>query len=809
MILPLKVAGYYTYVVPDELRSEVAFGKRVVVQFGLRRFYTAIVAKTHHNAPELVKPKPVLSVADEAPVVTEQQLQLWQWMANYYLCTIGEVMNAALPAALKLDSTTQVELNPDWEEDDTPLSDQEFLITETLRHEGLMSLDDLGKTLEFKRIHYLIQSLVQKNAVLVRETLMERYKPRKASFIGLAPAMENDELLNEVAAGLKRSPKQLELLMLFLHLRDEYPKVPKSLLLENNANASAHLRKLIDKGILVEHKEQVDRLGHQWEQDLKELALDEKQQIALQQVKQQFNQHQVVLLHGVTASGKTHLYMQLLKEVVENGQQALYLLPEIALTAQLVQRLREYFGNAVGIYHSRFNDQERVEIWNKVLTGEYKLVIGARSALFLPFVDLGLVIVDEEHDGSYKQYDPAPRYNARDTAIFLAGINNAKVLLGTATPSMESYFNATTGKYGLVTLTERYGGINLPEIQVVNTREETKKRLMRSHFSSVLLNAIEKALADNEQVILFQNKRGFSPYLVCTNCNWIPRCKNCDVSLTYHKYFDSLRCHYCGYSREVPKTCEQCGQTELRVHGFGTEKIEEEMQVFFPKARIARLDLDTTRGKEAHSLMIDRFSNREVDILVGTQMVTKGLDFGHVSLVGILSADQLLSYPDFRAHERAFQLMEQVSGRAGRRQKIGKVAIQTGDPENTVIVDVLNHNYKAFYENELIARRQYHYPPITRLIQITLRHKDRALVAEAARYMAQELRKGLKGGILMGPTTPIISRVRNLYLQDLLLKLKKEGNEITYHKQLLLHAIEVLKKHDGYKSVDVLLDVDP
>ena len=808
VILPLKLQGNFTYAIPEHLVGEVVFGKRVVVQFGARRFYAAIVAEVHSRVPELHKPKTILSVVDGRPVVTTQQIALWKWMAHYYLCTIGEVMNAALPAALKLDSTTQVELNPEWNDEDAPLSNMEFAITETLRHEGILSLDDLAKTVELKRIHPLIHSLMQKGAVLVKEELQEKFKPRTTTYVRLAEALEDEDKLQLAAEGLKRSPKQLELLMKYLHLRDDMPKVPRSEILAGNATAGAQLKKLLEKNILEEYKEETGRLGKSNGGQIKDVVLGEQQQAALQQLKEQFAQYNTTLLHGVTSSGKTHLYIHLIKEVIAEGKQALFLLPEIALSAQVIDRLREYFGNEVGVYHSKFNDQERVEIWNKTLTGEYKVILGARSSLLLPFKDLGLIIVDEEHDGSYKQYDPAPRYHARDTAIYLAGMAGIKTLLGTATPSLESYHNATTGKYGLVTMSERYGGIQMPDIKLVNTRDEIKRKLMSSHFTSVLISEMEKALANNEQVILFQNKRGYSPYLVCTSCNWIPRCRNCDVSLTYHKFFDSLRCHYCGYGRELPHNCEECGQATMRIHGFGTEKIEEEIQVFFPKANIARLDLDTTRGKEGHKLVIDRFSNREIDVLVGTQMVTKGLDFGHVSLVGILSADQLLSYPDFRSHERAYQLMEQVAGRAGRRQKAGKVIVQTGDPEHPVVQFVLNHDFNGFYRHEMAGRKAFNYPPFTRLVQLTLKHKDRGTVLEAAQYLSHELKKDLRG-ILMGPTTPLIARVRNLYMQEILLKLKKDNKELQFNKDLIQFAINILKKNASFKSVEVLVDVDP
>ncbi|MDX2002958.1 MAG: primosomal protein N' [Chitinophagales bacterium] len=808
VILPLKLREVYTYWVPDELAADIVIGKRVVVQFGPRRFYTAIVRSILSEISDLIKPKPILSIVDTQPVVNETQLRFWEWMAHYYLCTKGEVMQAALPAALKLNSTTIVAIDPTWEGDDAELNTLEFTVAEILRNEGPKSLDDLESLLKVKRIHQLVHGLMHKQAVIVEETLQERYRPRWMAMISLHEDMQTEALLNATAENLQRSPKQLELLMRFLHLSDEMgPSIPRQTLL--NGSSTALLKKLIEKGILVETRQQIDRVSGQQNGSLDNIhPLNERQAQALQQIQQEFERHAVVLLHGVTSSGKTHLYVQLIQDAIAQGKQVLYLLPEIALTSQITQKLAVVFGDQLGIYHSKFNDQEKVEIWTKVLNGDYRVILGARSALLLPFQDLGLVIVDEEHDGSYKQHDPAPRYQARDSAIYLASLYGAKTLLGSATPSLESYYNAESGKYGMVRLSERYGGIALPVVQVINMAEETKRKRMHGHFSATLLEAVEAVLQQKEQVILFHNKRGYAPYLICADCAWIPKCRNCDVSLTYHKQIDILRCHYCGFQRTVPNSCEQCEHTHLKIQGYGTEMVEEELKLLLPEARIARFDLDSTKGKKGHETIIEQFQSQQIDILVGTQMITKGLDFGNVSLVGILSADQLLAFPDFRSHERAHQLMEQVSGRAGRRQKKGLVLIQATDPDHHIIQQVVQHQWKEYYAQELKERQKFFYPPYARLIQLTVKHRDRAIAKRAAEYLANAIREKASCRV-MGPVVPVIGRIRNQYLQDILLKLKKEAQDLSFHKQLLLKSIDLLKHHAEFSTVQVVVDVDP
>ncbi len=806
VILPLPVAGTFTYEVPEEHRAHIGIGKRVVVQFGARRIYTALVDRLHNNKPELHKAKPVLEVLDDEPVVHPHNIEFWKWIASYYLCTLGEVMNAAMPQGLKLDSETNIALHPEWDEDESRFDHAQFMVMEALRIKKTLSVQQIEKLTRRKTVHALIKSLIEKNAVYAFEKLVEKYKPKTETYLELAPEYTDEELLSKALDELKKAKRQEEALMAFLQAGAA--EIKKAELVESSGISTAAVKQLVQKGILQEQKKEVDRLW--WDTEVaekKEFTLSAAQQKTLDEIQQWFERKEVVLFHGVTSSGKTQLYMELIKEAVAHGKQALYLLPEIALTTQLIRRLRAVFGDAVGIYHSKFSANERVEIWNKLLRKEYKAVIGARSALFLPFSDLGLVIVDEEHDSSFKQFDPAPRYQARDAAIYLAHETKAKVLLGTGTPSIESYDNARQGKYGFVRLTERFGGVQLPDIAIVDLRDEMKRRRMHSNFSTTLIDAIKTTLGKKEQVILFQNRRGFAPYLACYNCGWIPKCINCDVSLSYHKHLNTLRCHYCGYSTEVVSKCAECESTDIRIRGFGTEKIEEEIKIFFPDAGVVRLDLDAARSREAHEQIIHDFEKRKFDILVGTQMVTKGLDFDAVSLIGVLSADQLLGFPDFRANERGFQLMQQVSGRAGRKGHESKVFIQAFDGEHPVLKFVLQHDFENFFYHEMGFRKEFSYPPYTRLIHVVLKHKERKIVLSAARHFIQLLAESFQGTIL-GPVTPPIGMVKNLYLQDVLLKMPK-AISLSANKNLLLQSLERLRQNVEYKSVRVELDVDP
>lgn len=814
VILPLAIPKLYTYRVPLELNEQLKEGQRVVVQFGRSKLYAALVRRIHETAPAHYTAKYIESVLDPTPIVNQTQFALWEWISSYYLCTIGEVMIAALPSGLKLTSETRLVLNPAFDRDYSILDDKEFLIAEALEVRQVLSVKEVGDILDRKTVYPIIKSLIEKGAVLVEEELKERYKPRVVSYVRLNEEMEKEDKLKAVFDELERAPKQLELLMSFIQmsrvLSDNPMEVKKVLLQKSVGATSAMVSQLVKKEVFVIYDKTEGRLDLHETDVSSSKKLHAKQQTAYEEIKKCFKTKQVVLLHGVTSSGKTEIYVKLIEEVLEEGKQVLYLLPEIALTTQIISRLQKYFGNSIGVYHSRFNQHERVEIWNNVMNpqeDQYKIILGARSALFLPFSNLGLVIVDEEHENTFKQHEPAPRYHARDTAILLSQLQGAKTLLGSATPSIETYWNAKEGKYGLVELNERYGGVQLPEILIADIKEATRKKLMKSHFSPLLMEQMEKALAHKEQVILFQNRRGFSPFLQCGTCGWTPVCVRCDVSLTYHKYSNRLRCHYCGYNEKSPASCNACGDTNVRMIGFGTEKIEEELAIFFPKARIARMDWDTTRSKNAYQRIINDFEDREIDILVGTQMVTKGLDFDNVALVGILNAGNMLNFPDFRAFERSYQLMAQVAGRAGRKKKRGKVVIQAFDPEHRIIRDVIANDFISMYETEMKERKQFHYPPFHRLIKLTLKHKDFDLLNAAAGYFGTELKK-VFGRRMLGPEFPPIARIRDLYLKNILLKIEREAS-VSKSKKLLEEVIISFKNHKDYKKVRIIADVDP
>jgi primosomal protein N' (replication factor Y) len=843
VILPLAVPNLYTYRVPYDLNDQVAIGKRVVIQFGKGKLYTALVRTIHEIPPKQYTAKYIDSVLDELPIVNTHQFELWDWISNYYMCTVGEVMVAALPGALRLASETKIVINPAFDQtQSTTLSDKEFLILEALEVRNILTLNDVSQIIEQQTVYPIIKSLIEKGAVLIQEELKERFKPKIETFVRITDFADDEENLKGVFSALeKKAAKQLDVLMAYITLSRRYSterqEVKKSAIIQMVAGAEAALASLVKKNIFETYEREVGRFANR-DQENKIVALNELQQQVFHSIQQQYAwekttiktepagfdflddaklaiEKDVVLLHGVTSSGKTEIYVKLIEQVLLQGKQVLYLLPEIALTTQIINRLRKYFGNVVGVYHSKFNEHERVEIWNNVLktdehttaTPQFKLIIGARSAMFLPFSNLGLVIVDEEHDTSYKQYDPAPRYNARDGAIYLAYLHKAKTLLGSATPSLESYFNAQEGKYGFAEITERFGGVQMPEILIADVKEATKKKLMKSHFSPLLLDTITLALEKKEQVILFQNRRGFAPQLECNTCAWVPHCINCDVSLTYHKASNQLRCHYCGYAVKPPATCAACGDTDLKMKGFGTEKIEEELAIFYPKAKLMRMDLDTTRSKFAHQHIIQDFEDRNIDILVGTQMVTKGLDFDNVSLVGILNADSMLNFPDFRSFERSFHLMAQVSGRAGRKDKRGTVIIQTQNPEHSIIQEVIANDYLSMYTGQLQDRKNFNYPPYYRLIELTVIHKDVNMVNAAAKDLANALKKQFAKRVL-GPEFPLVSRVRNLYHKNILLKMERDASVVKV-KKIITELLVQFKSGSDYKTVKVQIDVDP
>ena len=817
ILLPLKLEGTFTYRIPYEWNEAVCAGQRVAVQFGKNKLYSGLVRRVHQQPPlHTMVVKYVLSILDNQPIVNEKQFLLWEWIAKYYMCSVGEVMNAALPSALKLASETKIVLNPNFDGNYQALNEKEYLIAEALEIQHVLTLSDASKIVEQAKILPLIKTLIEKGVVIPEEELEERFKPKKEWFISLSEDFQNENALQQLFNALeKRANKQLEVLMAYIALNNndlhQHQWLPQKAVMDFSHSPASALKSLLNKGVFVVEERIVSRLPDVKEQmSTDSIILSEEQQRCRAEIETAFLQKNVVLLHGVTASGKTELYIKLIDDVLKQGKQVLYLLPEIALSGQIIHRLRKYFGKQVGIYHSKFNENERVEIWERttgIHSQRYNIILGARSALFLPYQNLGLVIVDEEHDTSYKQFDPAPRYLARDTAIMLAKIHTAKTLLGSGTPSVESWFNAQNGKFGFVQLLTRYSGQELPETKIVDLRQETRQRSMLSHFSSLLIEQIKEALDNKEQVILFHNRRGFAPRLLCQTCGWIPECKNCDVSLVYHKQQNSLRCHYCGYNTAVPTACPSCGSTAIKMESFGTEKVEDELKLILPQAVIERMDLDTTRGKNAHHSIIARFEERKIDILIGTQMVTKGLDFSNVRLVGILNADQLLSYPDFRSFERGFQTIVQVSGRAGRAQKRGLIVIQTYSPKHPIIQLAIHHHFETLYATQLQERKNYLYPPYVRLIRITLKHKEINTLNAVAKFFADKLRAKLKNRIL-GPEFPLVGRIKSLYLKDILIKMEPEIS-IEYVKNHITQTHLSMLENAEWKSVRLHTDVDP
>lgn len=808
VILPLSLAKLYTYRVPFEMTQRVQVGSRVIVQFGKNKIYAALVRTITDTAPEKYEAKYILDIVDDEPIVHDKQFELWDWIASYYMCQLGEVMQAALPAALKMASETKIIAADSSELDRSTLSDKAFLVLDALDVAGELRISDIVKILGQKTVFPLIRSLFERGFILISEEIKERYKPKVKTFLTLASSFSDSEGLRLLLENLQRSPKQQDAVLAYLELRKHKSDVSRQDIMERAGVSAGVVTSLISKEVFEVQERVVSRLGGEDVILDKNFVLNNNQQRALDQIQQQFEQHEVVLLHGVTASGKTQLYIRLIEAALAKGETVLYLLPEIALTAQITQRLKLHFGNQLAVYHSKFNDNERAEIWHKVLKGEFKIVIGARSSIFLPFRDLGLIIVDEEHENSYKQFDPAPRYHARDTAIYLAFLQQAKVLLGSATPSIESYYNAKSGKYGLVELSQRFGDAQLPEIEVVNIATAGRQDEMQSYFSHVLLEQIEKAVERKEQVILFQNRRGHTTFLQCRTCGFVAKCVNCDVSMTYHKSSDMLHCHYCGHNENPINVCPACGMPHLESKGYGTERIEEELEILMPNIKVGRLDLDSTRGKHGFDKIIAAFDDHEFDVLIGTQMVAKGLDFGRVSLIGIINADGIINFPDFRAYERAFSLFEQVSGRAGRRDQKGKVIIQTYSPQHPVIEQVLQHDYLGMFMREVTERKNFDYPPFIRLIKLDIKHGDQ----QQAHYSAQQLAKALRthlGTRVLGPEPPLVARVRNKYIQTITLKIERTGISIAKVKDLIretLIGFELDKKNAG---VQVQIDVDP
>ena len=816
VILPLPLPRYFTYSLSEEWADEVQMGCRVVVPFGRKKYYTAIVRNVHYCEPADYEVKEVSTLLDAHPILLPEQFKFWEWLADYYLCTQGDVYKAALPSGLKLESETMVEYNPDFESE-VRLPEREQKILDLLSAEPEQCVTKLEKDSGLKNILSVIKSLLDKEAIFVKEELRRTYKPKTETRVRLANEVRNEKRLQELFDELARAPKQLDLLMKYIELSGilggdglkSFPKeVNKKELLLRASASPAVFNGLVDKHIFEVYQQEVGRLNSVLREILPINPLNDHQKMAHDEIVRSFQSKNVCLLHGVTASGKTEIYIHLIEETIRQGKQVLYLLPEIALTTQITERLQRVFGDRLGIYHSKFPDAERVEIWQKQLTEKgYDIILGVRSSVFLPFRNLGLVIVDEEHENTYKQQDPAPRYHARNAAIILAAMYGAKTLLGTATPSIETWHNASSGKYGLVELKERYKEIQLPEIIPVDIHELHRKKRMNGPFSPLLLQYIHEALDQKQQVILFQNRRGFAPMIECNTCGWVPKCKNCDVSLTFHKGLNQLTCHYCGYTYQLPHKCPACEGTDLRNRGFGTEKIEDDIKILFPEAAVARMDLDSTRTRSAYERIIADFEQGKTDILIGTQMVSKGLDFDHVSVVGILNADTMLNYPDFRSYERAFQLMAQVAGRAGRKNKRGRVILQTKSIDHPIIAQVIHNDFDQMVAGQLAERQMFHYPPYYRLVYVYLKNRNEQLLDLMAQTMSGKLR-AVFGNRVLGPDKPPVARIQTLFIRKIIVKIEYNA-PMARARELLVQVQKEMVAEDRFKSLIVYYDVDP
>ncbi len=807
VVLPLALPKTMSYRVGEDFRSQLEFGKRVEVPLK-NKLYSGIVVGPVYSKEIDYPIKPIVSILDEQPIVTKKQYDLWKWIASYYCCTLGEIMSVALPGNLKLYSETKITGVEDYEDHIADLTDDEYMIMEAVSIQGELSIFNVQEILNKKSVYPAIHTLIDKRLLFVKEELVEKFKPKKHAFIRFPTQYaEQEAWLTEVFDKVDKSDHQRRALLAFIQHKNKNNEALKSLVVKTAAVTGSVIKAMVKKGIFEEEKKIVSRLEAE-EMDLEMLSpLSVLQQTKLTELKQAYENHDTVLLHGITGSGKTRLYIEFIEEILENGRQVLYLLPEIALTTQIVERLRKVFGDKILVYHSKLNAHERVELYKAAKTGG-KLILGARSSIFMPFSALDFIIVDEEHDASYKQQDPAPRYNARDTAIVLANIFQAKVLLGSATPSLESWINAKEGKYGFVSILQRYGETLLPEIQLVNLKDAYKKNKMRSYFSKDLLTAMSDEIVMGRQIILFQNRRGFAPVLQCDVCAWKAECRNCDTTLTIHKYFDEVRCHYCGFRQNLPPSCPSCGNEHLREAGFGTEKLEVELKKLMPEARIGRMDYDTAKTKNQYEKIIYEFSSHQLDILIGTQMVTKGLDFEKVSLVGILNADKLLAFPDFRATERAFQLMTQVSGRAGRRHKRGKVIVQTFSPAHPIFTDVINTDYEGFYKREYEERNKTVFPPIIRAIEITIKHKKQHIAQEAGMLYRELLYKEI-GQRVSALFTPSIPRLRTYYMQKVFIKMERDAKVNAAVKKWVQYFRLKIQNSKGFKSVRINIDVDP
>jgi len=809
VILPLSLERNFTYAITKAEADFIKVGVRVAVPFGKSKVYTGLVFSIHDKAPTAYDAKSIHSILDESAVVNPFQFKLWEWMSSYYLCSMGEIMRAALPNAFLLESETIISLHPTSGFDVTMFKDDEYLVYEALQHQSSLKVEEINAIIDRKNSFPVLKRLLDQNVIALEQELSEKYKPKLIRCVRLHPDYQHENGLQDLIETLKNASKQREIVLSYFNLANSTKQIKVADLKLKSKATSTQIKTLIDKQIFEEFYYQTDRIQFQDSEDDASKELNVHQITALDAIDQAFETYTTVLLHGVTSSGKTELYVKKIEAILEQGKQALYLVPEIALTSQLVQRLEKYFGNQIAVYHSRYSKNERLEVWNHVLNNSEnaRVIIGARSSIFLPFSNLGLVIIDEEHEQSYKQFDPSPRYHARDTAIVLAALYQAKTLLGSATPSIESFYNATKeNKFGYVALTKRFNNVLMPEIELVDLTDKYKRKRMTGHFSDRLITEIKAALDMDSQVILFQNRRGYSPVVSCNTCGHTPECPNCDVSLTFHQYKNQLRCHYCSHSIAMQQFCGACGGVDIDSKGFGTEQIQQEVGLLFPEAKVARMDLDTTRGKYSYDRIISSFENKEVDILVGTQMVTKGLDFRHVKLVGVLNADQLINFPDFRAHERSFQLLQQVAGRAGRTDTRGKVVIQSYNPHHTILQQVSINDYQSMFVEQLEDRRIYKYPPYCRLIKLTLKHKDYNKVNDGAEWLATSLRHVFKENVL-GPEFPVVSRIRNQYHKNILIKIPQNQSLIKTKSVLQKIKLRFLSTRD-FRAVRLLINVD-
>lgn len=808
VIVPLALDPTFTYRINEVEFDFIQIGMRVAVPFGRNKVYTALVVEKHHRQPALYEAKDIHEIIDIEPVVTPGQIKFWQWLADYYMCTLGDVYKGAMPSRLLLESETIIQWNDKATIESADLDDAEYLLYEAMQIQSILKLDEVIAILNRKQVFPVINSLLTKGAILLQEEMVEKYKPKQIRYVRLSEAYTQEDGLTKLMEVVSRAAKQRELVLKYFQLQAVQKKpISVKQLIEEGDSSQAIVNGLLEKGVFESYYMNHDRVVFN-EASSDAIQLTDEQSKALWEIEQQFKEKEVVLLHGVTASGKTEVYIKLIEKYVAQEGQVLFLLPEVGISTQLVQRLTAYLGNQVAVYHSRYSHNERLEVWNQVLqqSEKAKVILGTRLSVFLPFQDLRLVVIDEEHDSNYKQHDPAPRYHGRDAAVVLAMQHKAKVLMGSATPSLESYYNAHQKKYGLVALTKRYTNVLLPDIVLVDIKDKYKRKQMTGHFSDHLIDEINQALSLEEQVILFQNRRGFSPVVECMTCGAVPECPHCDVSLTYHKYRNELRCHYCGYTLPMPKQCVRCHSVDLNTKGFGTEQVEEELRELFPNKRIARMDQDTTRGKYAYEKLIESFENRQIDILVGTQMLAKGFDFDNVNLVGIMNADNSLYHPDFRAHERAFQMMTQIAGRSGRFDKKGKVIIQTFNPYHNIIQQVTNYDYKSMYKEQMYERHNFQYPPFYRLIRLTLKHRDFEKLREASFWLYNNL-KGQLGIPVLGPEEPAINRIRNQYIRVILIKIPQQVmlNQTKGQVRRILKSFESI---GAYRSVHVVANVD-